>query len=277
MRRPVQRRFGSYPATKNTSRGATDFWRALATRGETQRRPSLVLFVAGGVAKTCSTPSLMILQMLALWTRIGEYDPLSLVGKSLINLDSERIPSVRDEFEAAWFGDARLSRRLQQVAEAADRTPDSSFPKMAKSAAELEGTYRFLNNDSVTPAGILAPHFAASANRGAKYGRVLVLHDTSEFRFSGDGERNGLGVLAGGGDARGFYGHFSLAVAPGKTRDPLGLVSVLGSHWSSREAFSQEATRGYSTRIATLGECGEVFRTRAHGENDGGPCHGPRR
>ena len=36
----------------------------LAARGETQRRPSLVLFAAGGVAKTCSTPSTAAFRLL---------------------------------------------------------------------------------------------------------------------------------------------------------------------------------------------------------------------
>jgi hypothetical protein len=133
---------------------------------------------------------------------------------------------IRDEFEGAWFADARLSRRLVQVAEALNREPDASFPRMMKSSSELEGTYRFLNNESVTPEEILAPHFTATSSRVAAHQRVLIVHDTTEFRFTGDTRRSGLGVLAGPGKGQGFYAHCSLAVAEGSGRDALGLLGL---------------------------------------------------
>jgi len=52
---------------------------------------------------------------------------------------------------------------------------------------------------------------------------ALAVHDTTEFRFSGEG-REGLGYLNKGG--RGFLGHFCIGVSADGRRDPLGLLGV---------------------------------------------------
>jgi hypothetical protein len=101
--------------------------------------------------------------------------------------------------------------------------PGASFPQAAKSEADLEGTYRFLNNDRVTAERILAPHVRATLARIGE-GPVVVAHDTTEFNF-GTSPREDLGQV-GRGKSYGFYAHAALAVAPG-TRDPLGVLGVL--------------------------------------------------
>jgi hypothetical protein len=130
--------------------------------------------------------------------------------------------NIRGEVETADFGDKRLSARLVRLAEQLVRAPDQSFPKAAGSDAALEATYRFLGNESVTPAAILEAHAAATRSRCAQVGTVLVSHDSTEFRFSS--EREGLGRL-GGKEANGFMGHFALAVSPA-TRAPLGVLGM---------------------------------------------------
>ena len=62
--------------------------------------------------------------------------------------------------------------------------PSSGLPKVTGSDGELEGVYRFLRNDRVTPHKILAPHFASTLARAAS-GKVLVVHDTTEFSLAG--------------------------------------------------------------------------------------------
>jgi hypothetical protein len=126
-----------------------------------------------------------------------------------------------EEFKGASLGDQRLNKRLLRVAEQVGQQPESSFPAAAGGDAALEGMYRFLNNDRVTVEGILAPHMARTAGRCAAEEYVVVAHDTTEFRWSG--EREGLGHLSNG---RGFLGHFSLAVGPGEARAPLGTLAV---------------------------------------------------
>lgn len=119
------------------------------------------------------------------------------------------------------MGDRRLSARLVSLAATFARFPSLSFPKAAGDEATLEATYRFLNNGAVTPERVLAPHYAATVERCAQAGLVVVCHDTTEFRFSS--EREGLGRISAGD--HGFLGHFGLAVAVG-TRAPLGVLGL---------------------------------------------------
>jgi hypothetical protein len=134
------------------------------------------------------------------------------------------LPEVVDELGGADLGDTRLTKRLATIAERIGDAPGESFPKLARSDAELEATYRFLNNPKVTPDAILAPHFRATCARAADAGKVLVLHDTSVFIFDGEQRRPGLGFIKGG---QGFVGHFALAATANGTRTPLGLLGVM--------------------------------------------------
>lgn len=95
---------------------------------------------------------------------------------------------------------------------------------MVESDGELEGVYRFLGNGEVEPEAILAPHFAATLKRARNVPLCLVVHDTTEFKFSGYSKREGLGFVTTRG--QGFFGHFSMAVLPGPTRMPLGICGL---------------------------------------------------
>lgn len=134
------------------------------------------------------------------------------------------VSEVVAELGGSDLGDARLNARLRRVAGAVATNPARSFPKLATSDAELEATYRFLNNPRVTAEGILEPHFRATAERSRQFDSVLVVHDTTTFLFDGEDRRPGLGWIKGG---QGFLGHFAMAVTPDGTRRPLGVIGVL--------------------------------------------------
>ena len=133
-----------------------------------------------------------------------------------------RREDLSNEYLGAEFGDGRLTRRLVDLAAMVGRDPGASFPVAAETDADLEGTYRFLSNDRVTPGKILAPHLRATLGRMAGC-EVVVAHDTTEFNF-GDSAREDLGRV-GQGKSHGFYGHFALAIDRGK-RDPLGVLGI---------------------------------------------------
>ncbi len=137
--------------------------------------------------------------------------------------------SVATEFEGAELGDRRLNARLERIARAADANPRDTFPDMMGSGAELEGFYRFVRNEKVSFDEVLQPHVSATVRRVAEHGEVIVIHDTTEFRFLGD-KRQGLGRVGIAG--QGFMGHFSLAVVPGEEREPLGVLAV--EPWTRR-------------------------------------------
>ena len=59
-----------------------------------------------------------------------------------------------------------------------------SIPFACQDWANAKGAYRFLSNDRVTEADILAGHFHSTRDRaGAEKGMIFVLHDTTEFTF----------------------------------------------------------------------------------------------
>lgn len=134
-------------------------------------------------------------------------------------------PNGSDEFAGADLGDERLNRRLMRLADCFAVAPAASFPRLASSDSELEGVYRFLRNERVTPDKILAPHFAKTAQRvGTR--SILAVHDTTELAFGGTSEREGLGRINEAGEKKGFFAHVALAVASDGTREPLGVAGL---------------------------------------------------
>jgi hypothetical protein len=138
------------------------------------------------------------------------------------------------------LGDTRLERRFGELVEMMGRAPDQSFPQASSdSDATLEATYRFLNNESVNHEALLAAHYENTMVRLRAVEEVLVVHDTTEFRFEGD--REGLGRLQQ--DLQGFMGHFALAVSADGRRRAFGVVGLLPvvrpwdhtkTHWRTR-------------------------------------------
>jgi hypothetical protein len=128
---------------------------------------------------------------------------------------------VTGELDGVELGDGRLNARARRTLAAFSVRPAEGAPR-ALTDAELEGFYRFVNNKRVTFAALLAAHTSATADRSAGLERVIVSHDTSDFRFSDEVERVGLGPMDNGG--QGFYAHFSLALAT--RQQALGVVAV---------------------------------------------------
>lgn len=100
--------------------------------------------------------------------------------------------------------------------------PAKSFPSLLPTSAELEGAYRFFQNDDVSPQALLEPHLQASLARVRAAGEVRIVHDTTGMSFGG--KREGLGTLGGGGC--GFWAHFALAVSADEDRAVLGVMGL---------------------------------------------------
>jgi len=105
-------------------------------------------------------------------------------------------PPVLDDFANAQLGDKRLARRLVRIVAAAEKAPSASLPQRAESSAALEGTYRFLSNPRVDPEAIFKCHADATCERAVSEPEVLVVHDTTEFRFGGEQTRAGMGWIS---------------------------------------------------------------------------------
>lgn len=151
------------------------------------------------------------------------------------------IPNASEEFAGARLGDERLNRRLRRLADCVAVAPAAGFPRVSSSDSELEGIYRFLSNERVTPAKILEPHFAKTTERiGAS--TTLVVHDTTELGFGGAGVREGLGRINDLGQKQGFFVHLALAVAADGSRLPLGIVGL--------QTFVRSAAKTAAKRFA---------------------------
>lgn len=143
------------------------------------------------------------------------------------------------EFAEAKLGDARRTKRLVAVARASEDMPDVGFPQMVESDGELEAIYRLLGSEEVRADAVLAPHIKATMGRAKQHPLCLIVHDTTDFEFSG--EREGLGLMSG--NQRGFFAHYALAVLPGPARIPLG---VAGLERLTRQVRKQTQRRNHS-------------------------------
>ncbi len=85
------------------------------------------------------------------------------------------------------------------------RNPGLSFSEAMGSEGQLEGLYRFLNNDEVTFETVHAPHAERTRSRCLAHEQVLVLLDTTVLKYNGD--REGLGRIHDAGGALGFLLH----------------------------------------------------------------------
>jgi hypothetical protein len=135
---------------------------------------------------------------------------------------SGSLRSMVEEFDAAPLGNQLRNRRLDRIVRSVCRAPWKSFPRLLSAQAELEGFYRFVRGEGYTAADIMEPHVQRTAERAAAEPIALVAHDTSEFGFSGESRREGLGRLRG--QDQGFLGHFSLALS--LQRRPLGVLAM---------------------------------------------------
>ena len=136
---------------------------------------------------------------------------------------SRLVTPLSEEFADADLGDKRLVRRLLRIADSAERASGASLPQRAGSTAALEGTYRFFANEKVTPEALFGAHSAATVQRAAAESEVLVIHDTTEFRFGGEEPRDGMGWL-NSDHVQGFLAHFSICVT--SEGRPLGSVAL---------------------------------------------------
>jgi hypothetical protein len=109
------------------------------------------------------------------------------------------------------------------VLDSAVRRAGDSLPDQADgNLSVLEGTYRLLNNEHVTPEAVLAAHQDKTVERAQAFETIVVAHDTTALEFQGETLREGLGPMCGQG--QGFYAHYSLALSP--SSEPLGVLGL---------------------------------------------------
>ncbi len=141
------------------------------------------------------------------------------------------VVSLREEVGSAEFGDKRLDKRLGLIVKQFGAKPNLSIPAATDSRAEMEGAYRFFDNDKVTPEKILQPHFDATRERISQVDFALLVQDTSDINLTRPNQQ-----VAGAGPMdsetrRGCFLHPLVAF----TLDGLPLGAVWQKTWARSE------------------------------------------
>ncbi len=143
------------------------------------------------------------------------------------------------------LGDARRSRRALGIAERLACSPEASLPEAMGDEVWAEALYRHLGKPAVTLKALLKPHLAKTAERIAAWQDVVyAVSDTTDFQFSGQAARKGLGRV--NTHDQGFLCHATLAVAPDRT--PLGLLAVETWVRSESKVASTQWARRHQVR-----------------------------
>jgi hypothetical protein len=126
------------------------------------------------------------------------------------------------EFADADLNDPRRTQRLIEIATALAAQPQASFPQACGDMAMLKATYRFFDNNQISPNSILEAHLNATSDRISVFSAVLAIQDTTELNFSHHPATEDLGPLSNP-KAKGLLAHTTLAMT--KDRVPLGIVA----------------------------------------------------
>jgi hypothetical protein len=126
-------------------------------------------------------------------------------------------------FGAADLGHRQRNRCLVKIADAIHRHPGGTLPHKLHTPKDYKAMDRLMNRPEVTHEAVLRPHGRRTLEQMREaVGPVLVLHDTTEWDYSGLRSIAELGSI-GGNLGRGYLGHNSLAFDP-TTRRVLGLA-----------------------------------------------------
>ena len=135
------------------------------------------------------------------------------------------------EFGGAPIGDARLSKRLIDIASAKAGIPGRAFTGVAQGdAAAVKGYYRLIDSpedSAVTIDNILQPHRERTMRRMQGQQTVLCIQDGSDLNYNGLASCTGLGVIGTNQTAaksRGLHLHTTFTISP--TGLPLGVLKA---------------------------------------------------
>lgn len=116
------------------------------------------------------------------------------------------------EARSVHLGDARLDRRYVQLLDRLAASPELSIPGACLGWSETKAVYRFVENDRIDPAAVLAPHHDASLERMrlCEDTVLLCLQDTSFCQYHSQAATADLGPHSHDYE-RGFFLHPLLA------------------------------------------------------------------
>lgn len=130
----------------------------------------------------------------------------------------------RQEFSGLDLGDRRLNERLIDVADALASHPESTIHAACGDWKSAKAAYRLFDNEKVSAAGILAPHFQRTVERMSQHRRVFAIQDTTYLDYTDHPATEGLGSIGTKSQKRfGFIKHTTLIVSASGV--PLGCLT----------------------------------------------------
>jgi len=136
---------------------------------------------------------------------------------------------AQNEFGDAPLGDARLSRRLVDVAEKKAEVPGRAYSSVAKGDwPAVKAYYRMIDQPDESAVGmpsILTPHRRRTVRRMQGQKTVLCVQDGSDLNYNNLDQCEGLGEIGTnqtGARSRGLHLHSTLALTSGGV--PLGVL-----------------------------------------------------
>jgi hypothetical protein len=138
-----------------------------------------------------------------------------------------KLPAPRDwaeeEFGTARLGDARLVRRLMEIARDFYARPQANIPQACQTRSRTKAAYRFLENKNNSMEKILGSHYESTLKRAGQEKLVLAVQDTTELNYSAHPATTDLGLIGSKqGGPIGLIVHDTLCFNQRGT--PLGLI-----------------------------------------------------
>lgn len=131
---------------------------------------------------------------------------------------------VQTEFRSAEFGDKRLTDRLVKLGDELGSSPAESIPAACEDWASTKATYRFCDNDSVDPNGILSAHKQEQRSRFSDTEELLIVSDTTHLTFPRHPSKKDLGDISSSDiDVEGVKLHTSIGLHP-DTQQMTGVI-----------------------------------------------------
>lgn len=134
------------------------------------------------------------------------------------------LSELSNEVRGAKLGDRRRTARYCRILDLLAAHPNASIPVAMHTSANQEAYYRLMNNDALDHHDLLEPHVDQTVQRARRCNAVLVVHDTTEFRFNLDDAPPRTHLATFRKNSQGFLWHASLAFSSDPKHQPLGLL-----------------------------------------------------
>lgn len=140
-------------------------------------------------------------------------------------MSDKAVDWARETFEDSELGDPRRTNRLIQIASLYAKNIGSSTVECCNGdSAQIEGAYRFLRNDQISPAGIREGGFASTVRQLKRENTLLAIEDTTTVSYRHEVAKE-LGYTSNSPTAktRGFHVH-SILLLSAESHRTVGLI-----------------------------------------------------